>query len=162
VTLASHALPTPFAVPLAAAGYQTACIGKWHMGNDDTRRPGWTRWVAMKGQGEAVNPKLNVDGDRREVPGYVTGVLTDYAVDFMKQAGDRPFMLFLAHKALHPNIMQRDDGSAETLAGQPEGFILADRHRGRYDSDQGRRRALAARDAARRRREPRPHRPDAR
>ncbi len=128
---ASHALPT-FAVPLAAAGYQTAFIGKWHMGNDDTRRPGWTRWIAMKGQGEAVNPKLNVDGERREVPGHVIDVLTDYAVDFMKQAGDRPFMLLLAHKALHPNIMQRDDGSTETLAGQPEGFIPADRHRGRY------------------------------
>jgi len=128
---ASHALPT-FAIPLASAGYQTAFIGKWHMGNDDTRRPGWTRWVAMKGQGEAVSPKLNVDGERKEVPGYVTDVLTDYAVDFMKGAGDRPFMLFLAHKALHPNIRQRDDGSTETLRGQPEGFIPAVRHRGRY------------------------------
>jgi N-acetylglucosamine-6-sulfatase len=130
---ASHALPT-FAVPLAAAGYQTAFIGKWHMGNDDTRRPGWTHWVAMKGQGEAVNPKLNIDGERREVPGHVTDVLTDYAVDFMKQTGDRPFMLFLAHKALHPNIMQRDDGSVETLAEQPPGFVPAERHRGRYAS----------------------------
>ena len=130
---ASHALPT-FAVPLAASGYQTAFIGKWHMGNDDTRRPGWTRWVAMKGQGEAVNPKLNIDGERQEVPGHVTDVLTDYAVDFMKQTGDLPFMLLLAHKALHPNIMQRDDGSTETLAGQPEGFIPADRHRGRYST----------------------------
>ena len=128
---ASHALPT-FAIPLAAAGYRTAFIGKWHMGNDDTRRPGWTRWVAMKGQGEAVNPKLNVDGKRKAVAGYVTDVLTDYAVEFMKSAGDRPFMLFLAHKALHPNIRQLDDGSAETLAGQPEGFVPAERHRGRY------------------------------
>ncbi|HEX9707129.1 MAG TPA: sulfatase [Steroidobacteraceae bacterium] len=130
---ASHRLPT-FAIPLAAAGYQTAFIGKWHMGNDDTRRPGWTRWVALKGQGEAVNPKLNVDGERREVAGYVTDVLTDYAVDFIKNAGGGPFMLFLAHKALHPNFMQRDDGSAGTLTGQPAGFVPAERHRGRYAS----------------------------
>ena len=128
---ASHRLPT-FAIPLAAAGYQTAFMGKWHMGNDDTRRPGWTRWVAMKGQGEAVNPKLNIDGERREVPGYVTDVLTDFAVDFVKQADDKPFMLFLAHKALHPNIMQTADGSTVALAGQPEGFVPADRHKGRY------------------------------
>lgn len=130
---ASHRLPT-FAIPLAAAGYQTAFMGKWHMGNDDTRRPGWTRWVAMKGQGEAVNPKLNVDGERLEVTGYVTDVLTDYAIDFVRKAGDKPFMLFLAHKALHPNIMQRDDGGTATLAEQPAGFVPADRHRGRYAS----------------------------
>ena len=130
---ASHQLPT-FAIPLAASGYETAFIGKWHMGNDDTRRPGWTRWVAMKGQGEALNPKLNVDGERREVPGYVTDVLTDYAVDFVKGAADKPFMLFLAHKALHPNFVQRDDGSTETVAGQQEGFVPAERHQGRYAS----------------------------
>ncbi len=128
---ASHGLPT-FAIPLAASGYQTAFIGKWHMGNDDTRRPGWTRWVAMKGQGEALNPKLNLDGERREVPGYVTDVLTDYAVDFIKGAADRPFMLFLAHKSLHPNFVQRDDGSTATVAGQQAGFVPAERHRGRY------------------------------
>jgi N-acetylglucosamine-6-sulfatase len=128
---ASHRLPT-LAIPLADAGYRTAFIGKWHMGNDDTRRPGWTRWVAMKGQGEAVNPNLNIDGERRQARGYVTDVLTDHAVDFMKESGTKPFMLFLAHKALHPNIMQRNDGSTGTLAGQPEGFVPAERHRGRY------------------------------
>lgn len=128
---ASHRLPT-FAIPLAAAGYRTAFMGKWHMGNDDSARPGWTRWVAMKGQGEAVDPKLNIDGERKEVKGYVTDVLTDFAVDFVKQAGEKPFLLFLAHKALHPNVMQRDDGSVATLAAQPSGFIPAPRDRGRY------------------------------
>jgi len=128
---ASHRLPS-FAVPLAEAGYRTAFIGKWHMGNDDTRRPGWTRWVAMKGQGEAVDPNLNVDGERKQAQGYVTDVLTDHAIDFLKQSDRKPFMLFLAHKALHPNVMQRDDGSAGTLTGQPEGFVPAERHRGRY------------------------------
>lgn len=128
---ASHRLAT-FAVPLAQAGYATAFIGKWHMGNDDTRRPGWTHWVAMKGQGEAINPRLNVDGERIEVPGYVTDVLTDYAVSFMRRSHERPFLVFLAHKALHPNVVQRDDGSVGALQGQAAGFIPAERHRGRY------------------------------
>jgi N-acetylglucosamine-6-sulfatase len=129
---ATHRLPT-FAVPLAEAGYQTAFIGKWHMGNDDTRRPGWTHWVAMRGQGEAVNPNLNVDGERQQATGYVTDVLTDHAVDFMQRAQGTPFMLFFAHKALHPNVRQRDDGSVDTLASQTDaGFVPADRHRGRY------------------------------
>jgi N-acetylglucosamine-6-sulfatase len=41
-------------------------------------------------------------------------------------------MLFLAHKALHPNIQQLNDGSTATLGGQPEGFVPAPRHAGRY------------------------------
>lgn len=129
---ASHKLPT-FAVPLAAAGYQTGFFGKWHMGNDDTPRPGWTRWVAMRGQGEAVDPQLNIDGTRRVVPGYVTDVLTDQVADFVRSAGDKPFMAFLAHKALHPNVMQANDGRRGQLRdGQPEGFVPAPRHVGRY------------------------------
>ncbi|HSA55738.1 MAG TPA: sulfatase-like hydrolase/transferase [Gemmatimonadaceae bacterium] len=128
---ASHRLPT-FAIPLADAGYRTAFIGKWHMGNDDSRRPGWTRWVAMRGQGEAVDPQLNIDGTRTTVPGYVTDVLTDQAIAFIRESREAPFLLFFAHKALHPNIMQRDDGSTQVLEAQPEGFVPAPRHQGRY------------------------------
>lgn len=130
----SHQLAT-FARPLADAGYRTGFFGKWHMGNDDTGRPGWTRWVAMKGQGEAMNPNLNVDGERLVAPGYVTDVLTDYAVDFIRATEGAPFMVFLAHKALHPNIAQGDDGGTGTLMGdQPTGFVPAERHRGWYAS----------------------------
>lgn len=128
---ASHRLST-FAIPLARAGYATGFFGKWHMGNDDTPRPGWTHWVAMKGQGEAINPRLNVDGQRLEVPGYVTDVLTDYVVNFLRRSRGSPFLVLLAHKALHPNVVQRDDGSVVPLQGQGAGFIPAERHRGRY------------------------------
>ncbi|MBP7551701.1 MAG: sulfatase-like hydrolase/transferase [Gemmatimonadaceae bacterium] len=129
---ASHRLAT-FAIPLAAAGYRTGFFGKWHMGNDDSPRPGWTRWVAMRGQGEAVDPSLNFDGTRRVVEGYVTDVLTDQVVGFLRDSSAAPFMVFLAHKALHPNIVQRNDGTRGTMAtGQPEGFVPAPRHAGRY------------------------------
>jgi N-acetylglucosamine-6-sulfatase len=128
---ASHRLPT-LAVPLADAGYRTAFIGKWHMGNDDSPRPGWSRWVAMRGQGEAVVSQLNIDGTRTPTKGYVTDVLTEQALALLREPRDAPFLLFLAHKALHPNVMQRDDGSTIELDAQPEGFVPAPRHRGRY------------------------------
>ena len=128
---ASHRLST-FAIPLMNAGYETGFFGKWHMGNDDSRRPGWTHWVAMKGQGEAIDPNLNVDGERLVARGYVTDILTDYVVNFMHRSQGKPFMVFLAHKALHPNVQQRDDGSVAQLQNQAAGFIPAERHRGRY------------------------------
>jgi N-acetylglucosamine-6-sulfatase len=128
---ASHALPT-FAIPLERAGYRTGFFGKWHMGNDDSPRPGFTEWVAMRGQGEALDPQFNVNGTRRRETGYVTDLLTDHALRFIAESREQPFLVFLAHKALHPNIVQRDDGSTGAVPGQVEGFIPAPRHRGRY------------------------------
>src|SRR5262245_37691108 len=128
---ASHALPN-FAIPLQHAGYRTGFFGKWHMGNDDSPRPGFTEWVAMRGQGEALDPQFNVNGTRIRETGYVTDLLTDHALRFIAESRDSPFLVFLAHKALHPNIVQRDDGSTGAVPGQGEGFIPAPRHQGRY------------------------------
>jgi N-acetylglucosamine-6-sulfatase len=127
----SHQLPI-FPRDLQRAGYRTAFFGKWHMGNDDSPRPGFDHWVAMPGQGEALDPQLNVDGTRLKASGYVTDLLTDYVDRFIEGSGDRPFLVYLAHKAIHPNVVQRDDGSVVPLEGQPGGFVAAERHRGRY------------------------------
>ena len=75
---------------------------------------------------------MNVDGERVHAKGYTTDLLTDYVERFMDRASDRPFLVYLAHKAIHPNVIQRDDGSLVPLPGQPGGFVAADRHRGRY------------------------------
>jgi N-acetylglucosamine-6-sulfatase len=86
----------------------------------------------MAGQGEAIDPALNVDGQRVSSRGYTTDLLTGYVERFIEDAGERPFLAYLAHKAIHPNVIQRDDGAVVPLAGQPGGFVAADRHRGRY------------------------------
>jgi N-acetylglucosamine-6-sulfatase len=128
----SHELVT-FPRLLDEAGYQTAFLGKWHMGNDETRRPGFDYWVSMKGQGEAIDPVLHENGKSALVRGYVTDILTDRALTFLSRAGDEPFVLFFAHKALHPNIVQHDDGSTTDIG--EGGFIPAERHRGLYAAD---------------------------
>ncbi len=125
----SHALAT-FPRRLQRAGYETAFIGKWHMGNDPTPRPGFDHWVAMRGQGEAENPWLHEGARTGTVEGYVTDILTDRALDFVRRPRDRPFFLLLAHKALHPNIIQHADGSTTPIG---EGaFVPAERHRSLY------------------------------
>ena len=98
---------------LRDAGYQTAFIGKWHMGSDtDAPRPGFDRWVSFKGQG-TYWPKdpfpgmgttmLNVDGKRTPQTGYITDELTDYAMNWLEKERDpkKPFFLYLSHKAVH-------------------------------------------------------------
>ena len=62
----------------------------------------------------------------------MTDILTEYVERFVQQAGNQPFLVYLAHKAVHPNVVQRDDGSVVPLPGQPGGFVAAERHRGRY------------------------------
>jgi N-acetylglucosamine-6-sulfatase len=130
--LASHGLQT-FPATLQEHGYETAFIGKWHMGNDPTPRPGFDYWVALPGQGRTVDPLLYEDGSLHEVPGYVTDILTDRAVGFINRPHDRPFLLYLAHKAVHPDARQLDDGSLGP--DHPSRYIPAPRHAGRYERE---------------------------
>jgi N-acetylglucosamine-6-sulfatase len=103
---------------LQKAGYDTALIGKWHMGPDgDGPQPGFDRWVSFRGQGSYLPVKdgLNVDGKAVPQKGYITDELTDYAMDWLKgRSKDKPFFLYLSHKAVHAD------------------FVPADRHKGRY------------------------------
>jgi N-acetylglucosamine-6-sulfatase len=102
------------------ANYQTAFIGKWHMGGEgDEPQPGFDRWVSFRGQGTYLPSAngLNVDGKRVAQKGYITDELTDYAVNWLDQTKrDRPFFLYLSHKAVHSE------------------FIPADRHKGKFDN----------------------------
>ena len=88
---------------LQQAGYETAFIGKWHMGGDsDDPRPGFDHWVSFRGQGMYYNPTLNVNGERARVEGYNADLLTDHALDFLgNRDEDKPFMLYLSHKSVH-------------------------------------------------------------
>lgn len=107
---------TYFASHLQKAGYQTAFIGKWHMGGEsDAPQPGFNRWVSFRGQGTYLPSAngLNVDGTKVPQKGYITDELTDYAVEFIqKQTG--PYFVYLSHKAVHAD------------------FIPAERHKGKY------------------------------
>jgi len=127
---ASHRLQT-FPIAMREAGYETGFIGKWHMGNDPTPRPGFDYWSALPGQGRTIDPDLYEDGRVHRVKGYVTDVLTDRAVDFIEQEREGPFMLYIAHKAVHPDARQLDDGSSDPTVNRV--YTPAPRHKGLYE-----------------------------
>jgi N-acetylglucosamine-6-sulfatase len=119
----SHRLIT-FPRLLHDAGYESAYVGKWHMGNDDSPRPGFDRWVSFKGQGVYNDPVLNIDGKQEKKDGYVTDILTDYAVEFINREHAKPFVLYVGHKAVHgpfrPAERHKDLYQTEALPQRPD------------------------------------------
>lgn len=129
---ATHRLVT-FPLLLQRAGYETAFVGKWHMGNDDSPRPGFDYWAGLKGQGSTLDAALNVNGKVTKTHGYVTDRLSDHAVEFLQRPHAKPFLLYISHKALHPETSQRADGSLSDP--KASNFIPADRHKDLYTGE---------------------------
>ncbi len=126
---ASHRLPN-YHLELQRLGYETAHIGKWHMGNDGRPRPGYDHWVAFDGHGRLSDPTLNENGRYVEHRGYMTDILNAMAVDFVTRPHRKPWSLFLAHKAVHPDAEQAADGTLRLAAWN--GYLPAERHRHLY------------------------------
>src|SRR5207244_1181200 len=67
---------------LQAAGSQTAMVGKWHLVSPPT---GFDYWEILPGQGVYYNPPMIRNGERVKHTGYVTDIITDLAVDWLKK-----------------------------------------------------------------------------
>jgi N-acetylglucosamine-6-sulfatase len=131
----SHAMIT-WPRLLHDAGYETAFIGKWHMGVDASPRPGFDHWVGVPGQGKYIDPDMNVDDKPIQAKGYVTDIFNDYAVQFLARSASeakKPFCLIVAHKCVHPDLEQRADGSISDP--NAANFVPADRHKQMYAAD---------------------------
>lgn len=98
----------PYNQHLQSAGYQTAHVGKIHMAhyrNEKHVRPGFDYWYSFIGQGEYFDPMVNDNGREYQEKGYMTDILTEKAIDWLKEKRDpnKPFSLNLWHKAVHEN-----------------------------------------------------------
>lgn len=90
---------------LQRAGYQTSLIGKWHLQSLPT---GFDHWEILPGQGSYYQPAfIRQQGDTIRREGYVTNIITDLSIDWLKNGRDKskPFCLLIHHKAIHRNWM---------------------------------------------------------
>ncbi|MHC4659280.1 MAG: sulfatase/phosphatase domain-containing protein [Planctomycetota bacterium] len=86
---------------LQQAGYETAMVGKWHLKSEPK---GFDYWNVLPGQGKYHNPQFIEMGQRKRYTGYVTDLITDFCLDWLKQRkSDKPFCLMYHHKAPHRN-----------------------------------------------------------
>ncbi|WP_274362550.1 sulfatase family protein [Paenibacillus thermotolerans] len=94
---------TTFPKLLQADGYQTAMIGKWHLGHGGNADPtGFDYWNVINGQGDYHEPEFYEMGELRTYSGYVTDLITDFSLQWLEQRDrTRPFLLMCHHKAPH-------------------------------------------------------------
>lgn len=84
---------------LQSAGYSTAIIGKWHLNSDPV---GFDEWHILPGQGLYYNPPMIHNGKKVQHTGYVTDIVTDLSIDWLKNRDkSKPFILMAQHKAPH-------------------------------------------------------------
>jgi len=86
---------------LRAAGYRTAYIGKWHMGNQRGQRPGFDYSASFIGHGRYNDCPVEINGVSTPTQGWIDDVSTAYAIEWMKQNRDRPFSMVVGFKSPH-------------------------------------------------------------
>ena len=80
--------------------YQTAWVGKWHLGN---LPQGFDYFNILRGQGNYYNPDfISSNKDTIKQNGYVTNIITDKSLDWLNTRDpNKPFCLVIGEKATH-------------------------------------------------------------
>ncbi|CAH8282415.1 arylsulfatase A-like enzyme [Mariniflexile fucanivorans] len=96
-----------FAKSLQKSGYQTALVGKIHM---DGLPQGFDYSNVLPGQGEYYSPEFIENGVKKIIPGYITTITTDIALNWLKnkREKDKPFLLLYHQKAPHRTWMPEE------------------------------------------------------
>jgi len=115
---------TPFPVDsvthatlLRAAGYTTGYFGKWHMDNQRGQRPGFDFSASHIGQGRYLDCPFEVNGQETPTKGWIDDVVTDYAVQFIKDNKAKRFSMVIGFKSPH-DPRQPAERNKDLFAGE--------------------------------------------
>lgn len=97
---------TTIAEALRAAGYSTALIGKWHLGEHYPYVPhaqGFQEFIGFRTGhwNNYFDSLLERNGKPYPTSGYISDALTDEAIRFVERNRRAPFFLYLAYNAPH-------------------------------------------------------------
>jgi arylsulfatase A-like enzyme len=117
-----------FAEVLKTAGYATACFGKWHLGYTppfNAVKQGFDTFRGFMAGGSDYHSHVNRSGrpdwwknDKlHPEEGYSTDLLSNHAVEFVKQNKDRPFCIYLPYQSVHFPFQGPDDEADRVVGG---------------------------------------------
>jgi arylsulfatase A len=109
---------------LRAAGYATAIVGKWHLGDESPSLPtdmGFDSFYGLLNSNDQGEPAVWSDREIEESPPIdqttLTHRYTEHAVAFIERHRDRPFFLYLPHTFPHVPLHVADDRRGRSAAG---------------------------------------------
>src|SRR5436309_2810958 len=86
---------------LRQAGYTTGYVGKWHMDGQRGQRPGFDYSASFIGQGRYNDCPFEINGQATPTKGWVDDVSANFAIDFLKNNKEKPFLLCVGFKSSH-------------------------------------------------------------
>ena len=126
---------------LAHAGYDTALMGKYHLGIADKPQNGFEEWVTLQiGHVQSFyDNQMIVNGDRITHPGHSVDFFTEQAVDYIARRdgnSENPFFMFLTYPAPYghwpsikgeptnefASLLQRNTISVRAQGGNQQGI----------------------------------------
>lgn len=134
-------IPTPNLDRLRAAGYTTALVGKWHLGDKEGFTPmdrGFDEFFGFTGGGHFYLPKADAKGEyaaplwRNREPvqesRYLTDAFGEEAAAFIgrQRGATKPFFLYLAFNAVHPPLPAKENDERRFADITDPNSLLAD------------------------------------
>ena len=107
-----------YATELQKHGYITGFVGKWHMGKQTGKRPGFHYSASFIGQGQYNDCPFEINGMETSTKGWVDDVSTDFAISFINKNKDQNFAVALAFKSGH-GPFQPPARHAQTFSSVP-------------------------------------------